>query len=77
MEKQDWPKEQNHFISKIPDGIFKELIIEQLSASVSISSKKLTALISKMNKKESMRAKNKIIYKNDESKILKNTTINY
>ena len=44
-------------ISKIPDGIFKELIIEQLSASVSISSKKLTALISKMNKKESMKPK--------------------
>ena len=44
-------------ISKIPDGIFKELIIEQLSASVSISSKKLTALISKVNKKESMKPK--------------------
>lgn len=44
-------------ISKIPDGIFKELIIEQLSASVSISSKKLTALISKANKKESMKPK--------------------
>ena len=44
-------------ISKIPDGIFKELIIEQLSASVSISSKKLTALISKVNTKESMKPK--------------------
>ena len=45
------------FISKIPDGIFKELIIEKLSASVSISSKKLTALISQMNKKESIKPK--------------------
>ena len=44
-------------ISKIPDGIFKELIIEKLSISVNISSKKLTALISKVNKKESMRPK--------------------
>ena len=44
-------------ISKIPDGIFKELIIEKLSASVSISSKKLTALISQMNKKESIKPK--------------------
>ena len=44
-------------ISKIPDGIFKELIIEKLSISVNISSKKLTALISKVNKKESMRSK--------------------
>ena len=43
------------FISKIPDGIFKELIIDKLSASVGISSKKLTALISQMNKKESMK----------------------
>ncbi|RCL43973.1 MAG: DNA primase [Gammaproteobacteria bacterium] len=44
-------------ISKIPDGIFKELIIEKLSISVNISSKKLTALISKVNRKESMRPK--------------------
>ena len=44
-------------ISKIPDGIFKELIIEKLSISVNISSKKLTALISKVNKKESMKPK--------------------
>jgi len=43
------------FIGKIPDGIFKELIIDKLSASVGISSKKLTALISQMNKKESMK----------------------
>jgi len=45
------------FIGKIPDGIFKELIIDKLSASVGISSKKLTALISQMNKKESMKPK--------------------
>lgn len=45
------------FIGKIPDGIFKELIIDKLSASVGISSKKLTALISQMSKKESMKPK--------------------
>ena len=45
------------FIGKIPDGIFKELIIDKLSASVGISSKKLTALLSQMNKKESMKPK--------------------
>lgn len=45
------------FIGKIPDGIFKELIIDKLSSSVGISSKKLTALISQMNKKESMKPK--------------------
>ena len=45
------------FIGKIPDGIFKELIIDKLSASVGISSKKLTALISQTNKKESMKPK--------------------
>ena len=45
------------FIGKIPDGIFKELIIDKLSASVGISSKKLTALISQVNKKESMKPK--------------------
>lgn len=45
------------FIGKIPDGIFKELIIDKLSSSVGISSKKLTALISQMSKKESMKPK--------------------
>ena len=45
------------FIGKIPDGIFKELIIDKLSASVGISSKKLTALISQVNTKESMKPK--------------------
>jgi len=51
------------FIGKIPDGIFKELIIDKLSASVGLSSKKLTTLISQMNKKESMKPKTRLYTK--------------